>query len=74
MADQDEARARQLEELVQIEVADIVATANEQGFSAKETLAALGLAVSASHAALEKDPDPADDPATQACHQHLIDL
>lgn len=36
MADQDEARARQLEELVQIEVADIVATANEQGFSAKE--------------------------------------
>jgi hypothetical protein len=49
-----------------MEVADIVAAANEQGFSAEETLAALGLAVSASAAALEQDPDPADDPATQA--------
>lgn len=53
MAEQDEARTKQLEELVQMEVTDIVAAASEQGFSAKETLAALGLAVSASAAALE---------------------
>lgn len=61
MADQDEARARQLQELVEMEVADIVATATEQGFSAKETLTALGLAVGARATALE-DADPADDP------------
>ena len=66
MAEEDEARAKQLQELVQMEVADIIAAANEQGFSAKETLTALGLAVSASAAALEQDPDPTDDPATQA--------
>jgi hypothetical protein len=37
---EDEVRAKQLQELVQIEVSDIVSAANEQGFAAKETLAA----------------------------------
>lgn len=58
----DDARARELAELVRMEVADIVATANEQGFSAKETLDALALAVSATVAGLVQDPDPSDDP------------
>lgn len=56
--------AVRLQELIRMEVADIVATAHEQGFSATEALAALNLAVSASLAALEQGPDPAEDPAT----------
>ncbi|MBX9457114.1 MAG: hypothetical protein KL863_14405 [Rhizobium sp.] len=56
--------ADRLQALVKMEVSDIVATANEEGFSAKDALAALSLAVSASAAALEQDPDPAEDPAT----------
>lgn len=63
----DDARSGELAELVQMEVADIVATANEAGFSTKATLDALALAVAAAAAALVQDPDPADDPlVTQA--------
>jgi len=52
----NEARAAELAELVRIEVGDIVATAAEQGFSAKETLDALSLAVAAS-ATAAVDPE-----------------
>lgn len=54
-------RSSDLHDLVKMEVADIVATASEQGFSAKETLAALSLAVRAGAALAVQDPDIADD-------------
>jgi hypothetical protein len=57
-------RSTELAELVRMEVQDIVATANEEGFSAAETLDALMIAVTASKTALAQDPDPADDPVT----------
>jgi hypothetical protein len=56
------ARRAELRELVDFEVADIVATGSEQGYSAKEVLAALEASVAASFEALEEDPEPANDP------------
>ena len=61
MADRDAERRQGLEELVQMEVADVVAAANQQAFSAQETLTALGHAVNAGNAALGQDQGPAED-------------
>jgi len=58
----DIVRQEELRELVDFEVADIVATGNEQGYSAQEVLAALTASVAASSDAHEQDPDATDDP------------
>ena len=50
-----------LRELLAMEVADIVATASEQGFSTEEILAGLAQAVANSQMALEQETDPAED-------------
>jgi hypothetical protein len=58
----DVVRQDELRELVDFEVADIVATGNEQGYSAREVLAALTASVAASSDAHQQDTAPADDP------------
>jgi hypothetical protein len=47
----------ELRKLVDFEVADIVATGTEQGYSAKEVLAALKASVAAASDALNEDLD-----------------
>lgn len=54
-------RAVELRELAAMEVADIIATANEQGFSASEAIAALRDALNQEEQALVVDPDPAEE-------------
>lgn len=66
----DAGRSAELLELINLEVADIIATANDQGFSAKDVLSALSTAVAASISALAEDPDPADDPAAAPAGPH----
>lgn len=56
-------RATTLMELAEMELADIIASANESGFSAREVLDALSAAIDSHRKALAEDPDPADDPA-----------
>jgi hypothetical protein len=61
MENNDQPVDPQLRELLDIEVADIVATANEQGFATKDILAGLAAAVANALRGLQEDPDPADD-------------
>ena len=60
----------ELRELLTMEVADIIATANEQGFATKDVLKGLAQAVTVSSRALAEDPDPADDPSELAAGPH----
>ena len=62
MSNTSQTIAPELRELLDMEVADIIATANEQGFSTRDVLFGLAAAIVASQAALGEDPDPADDP------------
>jgi hypothetical protein len=64
MQNQESSPGPELRELLDIEVAEIVATANEQGFATKDILSGLAAAVADSMRALTEDPDPADDPDT----------
>lgn len=61
MSDTDQTIAPELRELLDMEIADIIATANEQGFATKDVLFGLATAIAASHEALGEDPDPAED-------------
>lgn len=63
-------RAADLRDLMDLEIADIVATANEQGFSAQEALGALGEALSVALGSLGEDPEPTDDPETLPAGPH----
>ena len=58
----DAKRTEGLEALAKAELSEIIATANEHGFSASEVLNAFSLAVAAAKGALKEDPDPAEDP------------
>lgn len=60
----------QLRELLDIEIADIVATANGQGFFTRDVLEELSAAVSSAILALDVDPDPAEDPASLPAGPH----
>jgi hypothetical protein len=62
MSDTDSTIAPELRELLTMEVADIIATANEQGFATKDVLIGLRAVVSVSMVALGDDPYPAEDP------------
>ena len=64
MQNQESSPGPELRELLDIEVADIVAMANEQGFATKDILRGLADAVAESMRALAEDPDPAEDPDT----------
>lgn len=70
MEKNDQTNDPQLRELLSIEVADIVATANEQGFPTKDVLLGLSSAVEEALEALAEDPDPADDPPTPPADPH----
>lgn len=61
MENPDQAADPQLRELLDLEVADIVATANEQGFATKDILSGLAEAVAQAERVLQEDPDPAED-------------
>lgn len=66
----------ELRSLLNIEVADIVATANQHGFATRDILVGLEAAVADSMKALEEDPDPADDspaPPTSVPSADLVD-
>lgn len=63
-SESNDKRATTLLELAEMELADILATANEGGFSSREVLDALAAAIESHRKALAEDPDPADDPAT----------
>jgi hypothetical protein len=58
----DAKRTEGLEDLAKIELSEIIATANQHGFSASEVLDALSVAVAEAREALQEDPDPAGDP------------
>ena len=53
----------ELRELLEMEIADIIATANEQGFATQDVLAGLQAAVAASMQALAQESNPAELPA-----------
>lgn len=53
-----------------MEIADIIATANEQGFATKDVLFGMAAAIAASHEALGEDPDPAEDPSELPAGPH----
>lgn len=53
-----------------MEIADIIATANEQGFSTKDVLSGLAAAISTSREALSEDPDPAENPSELPAGPH----
>ena len=60
----------QLRELLDIEIADIVATANAQGYATHDILEGLSAAVSGAILALDVDPDPAEDPGSLPAGPH----
>jgi hypothetical protein len=60
----------QLRELLDMEISDIVATANTQGFSTRDILEGLSAAVSGAILALDVDPDPAEDPSALPAGPH----
>jgi hypothetical protein len=64
MKNEESSLGAELRELLDIEVADIVATANAQGFATKYILRGLADAVAESMRALVEDPDPDHDPDT----------
>ena len=64
MQNQESSPGPELRDLIDIEVAEIVATANEQGFATKDVLSGLAAAVADSMRALAEDPDLADDSDT----------
>jgi hypothetical protein len=51
-----------LRALLDIEVADIIATANQHGFATRDILVGMEAAVAHAMKALEEDPEPAGDP------------
>jgi hypothetical protein len=55
-------RSGDLRDLAELELADIIATANNSGFSTEEVLDAMSTAVEAMRKSLAKDPDQEDDP------------
>jgi hypothetical protein len=60
----------ELRQLLDLEVVDIVATANEQGFATRDVLLGLGAAVDDAIKALEEDRDPVDDPTVLPAGPH----
>jgi hypothetical protein len=62
----DTKRVDGLRELAKIELSNIIATANDEGFTAIEVLDAFAAAVEESRLAYAEDPDAADDPPLAA--------
>ena len=70
MSETDQTISPELRELLDMEIADIIATANEQGFATKDVLSGLAATIAASQAALREDPDSAEDPAELPAGPH----
>ena len=67
-------RYAELRGLVDNDVAAMIASANERGFSSSDALRALASSLEANVRALEADPDPADDlPAGPHSTPRLVD-
>jgi hypothetical protein len=60
-------RTGEVLDLIEEDVLDIIATANQAGFATKEVLSALEQIVVLQRNALEEDPDPAEDPIEPVC-------
>jgi len=58
-----EEREQEIRHVLNLEVADMLAAANEAGYATGETLTVLEKLILERKIALAEDPDPAEDPA-----------